>query len=268
MIATAHAACEQEEPFFDLKEFSWSGATISSMSSTLIANPLEKVNLSDWGEVARLIDHSLIRPNVTREQVVTLCQEALHFGFASVFVNPTHVAMVASALHSSPVKTGSTVGFPLGANLTSSKRAEAADLVRVGAQELDMVINIPAIKAKDRVLVENDIRAVAEVAHGAGALLKVILETYFLTVDEKILACELAVAAGADFVKTSTGLNGAGATIDDVALMRGVVGSRAGVKASGGIRTATAVAAMVKAGANRIGTSSGVEIMQQLGASL
>src|SRR5260370_32747630 len=164
--------------------------------------------------------------------------------------------MVASALHSSTVKTGSTVGFPLGANLTSSKRAEAADLVRVGAQELDMVINIPAIKAKDRVLVENDIRAVAEVAHGAGALLKVILETCFLTVDEKILACELAVAAGANFVKTSTGLNGAGATIDDVALMRGVVGSRAGVKASGAIATAPPRPPILKSPPNPIPTTT------------
>lgn len=238
------------------------------MSSTLIAISAEKVNLSDAGEVAQLIDHSLIRPDVTRTQVVAFCEEALHFKFASVFVNPTHVALVASVLRSSTVKTGSTVGFPLGANLTSSKRTEAADLVRIGTQELDMVINIAALKAKDRGLVENDIRAVAEVAHGAGALLKVIIETCFLTVDEKILACELAVAAGADFVKTSTALNGAGATVDDVALMRGVVGNRAGVKASGGIRTASALADMVKAGANRIGTSRGVDIMLELGASL
>src|SRR5260370_6947515 len=195
------------------------------MSSTLIANPLEKVNLSDWGEVARLIDYSLIRPNVTREQVVTLGAEALHFGIDAVFVNPTHVALVASALHSSPVKTGSTVGFPLGANLTSSKRAEAADLVRVGAQELDMVINIPALRAKDRVLVENDIRAVAEVAHGAGALLKVILETCFLTVDEKILACELAVAASGEFFKSSARRECAWASIQDVRLLGGGLGS-------------------------------------------
>jgi deoxyribose-phosphate aldolase len=238
------------------------------MSSTLIATTPDKINLSDWAEVARFIDHSRIQPGVTRPQVVSLCEEALHFGFASVFVNPTHVALAASVLRSSAVKIGSTVGFPLGANLTSTKRAEAADLVLLGTQELDMVINIAALKAKDRVLVENDIRAVAEVAHGAGAILKVILETCLLTVDEKILACELAVAAGADFVKTSTGLNGAGATVDDVALMRGVVGSRAGVKASGGIRTAEGLAAMVKAGANRIGTSSGLQIMQELGASL
>jgi len=237
------------------------------MSSTLIATTPDKINFSEWTEVAHLIDHSRIQPDVTRPQVISLCEEALHFGFASVFVNPTHVAVVASLLRSSAVKIGSTVGFPLGANLTSTKRAEAADLVLLGTQELDMVINIAALKAKERMLVENDIRAVAEVAHGAGAILKVILETCLLTVDEKILACELAVAAGADFVKTSTGLNGAGATVDDVALMRGVVGSRAGVKAAGGIRTAEGLAAMVKAGANRIGTSSGLQIMQELGAS-
>ncbi|HZR29324.1 MAG TPA: deoxyribose-phosphate aldolase [Terriglobales bacterium] len=237
------------------------------MSSTLIATTPDKINFSDWAEVARLIDHSRIQPGVTRPQVITLCEEALRFGFASVFVNPTHVALAASLLRSSVVKVGSTVGFPLGANLTSTKRAEAADLVLLGAQELDMVINIAALKAKDRVLVENDIRAVAEIAHGAGAILKVILETVILTVDEKILACELAVVAGADFVKTCTGLNGGGATVDDVALMRGVVGSRAGVKAAGGIRTAEGLAVMVKAGANRIGTSSGLQIMQELGAS-
>lgn len=238
------------------------------MSSTLIANIPEQLDFSDPSAVARLIDHSFIRPDVTRERVSAACDEAVRFGFATVFVNPTHVALAASALRSSKAKVGSTVGFPLGANLTSTKRAEAADLVLLGAEELDMVINISALKAKDRFLVENDMRAVAEVAHGSGAILKVILETCFLTVDEKILACELAVAAGADFVKTSTALNGPGATADDVALMRGVVGNRAGVKASGGVRSAAALAAMVKAGANRIGTSAGVDIMQELGASV
>ena len=214
-----------------------------------------------------MIDYSFIRPDVTRDRVSAACEEAIRFGFATVFVNPTHVALAASALRSSKTRVGSTVGFPLGANLTSTKRAEAGELLLLGAAELDMVVNISALKAKDRILVENDIRGVAEVAHGGGAILKVILETCFLTVDEKILACELAVAAGADFVKTSTALNGPGATADDVALMRGVVGNRAGVKASGGIRSAAALAAMVKAGANRIGTSAGVEIMQELGAS-
>jgi len=238
------------------------------MASTLIATVPEKINLSDWTEVAKFIDHSRIQPGVTRPQVIALCEEAVRFGFATVFVNPTHVAMASSLLRGTDIKLGSTVGFPLGANLTCTKRAEAADLVLLGAQELDIVINIAALKAKERVLVENDIRAVAEIAHNAGVLLKVILETCLLTVEEKILACELSVAAGADFVKTSTGLNGAGATVDDVALMRGVVGTRAGVKASGGIRTASAVADMVKAGANRIGTSSAVQIMQELGASL
>lgn len=236
--------------------------------ATLLANAPEKVNLSDWTEVARLIDHTRIQPAVTRPEVIALCEEAVHFGFATVFVNPTHLAAAALMLSGTGVKVGSTVGFPLGANLTSTKRAEAADLVLLGAQELDMVINIAALKAKDRAMVENDIRAVAEIAHDAGALLKVILETCLLAVEEKILACELAVVAGADFVKTSTGLFGAGATVDDVALMRGVVGDRAGVKASGGVRTASILADMVKAGANRIGTSSGIAIMQELGASL
>ena len=162
---------------------------------------------------------------------------------------------------------GAPVGFPQGANLTATKRAEARDLLRVGAHELDMVINIGALKSRERKLVENDIRAIVEIAHEAGALLKVILETSLLTVDEKILACELAVAAGADFVKTSTGFAGGGATAEDVALMRGVVGKRAGVKASGGIRSASELAAMLDAGANRIGTSAGVQIVQELGAT-
>jgi deoxyribose-phosphate aldolase len=238
------------------------------MVSTLIATPSEKLNLSDWTRVARLIDHSRIQPGVTRPEVITLCEEAVHFGFAAVFINPTHLAAAASMLSGTGVKAGSTVGFPLGSNLTTTKRAEAADLVRLGAEELDMVINVAALKAKDRVLVENDIRAVAEIAHGAGAILKVILETCLLAVEDKILACELSVVAGADFVKTSTGLFGKGATVDDVALMRGVVGDRAGVKASGGVRTAAILADMVKAGANRIGTSSALAIMQELGASL
>src|SRR5207248_1560112 len=153
-------------------------------------------------------------------------------------------------------------GFPFGANLTITERAEAADVVRLGAQELDMVLNVGALKSGERQLVENDIRAVVEIAHESGALLKVVLETVLLTIEEKILACQLALSAGADFVKTCTGFNGGAATTDDIALMRGVVGKRAGVKASGGVRTLAAVNAMVAAGANRIGTSSAVRIME------
>ncbi len=225
-----------------------------------------QLDLSDWKHVARILDHTLLRPEVTREQVTRLCEQALHYAFATAFVNPAYVNLAVSMLRGSAVRVGAPVGFPLGASLTSTKRAEAEDLVRVGAQELDMVMNIGALKSQNRRLVEADIRGVVEVAHGGGAILKVILETPLLTVDEKILACELSLAAGADFVKTATGFSGGGATADDVAMMRGVVGHRAGVKASGGVRTAADVAAMVEAGASRIGTSAGVQIMNELGA--
>jgi deoxyribose-phosphate aldolase len=238
------------------------------MSTTFTAIPAEKVNISDWRAVARIIDHTLLRPEATGDQVLRLCEEAARFEFATAFVHPTYVALATSALRGTSVKIGAPVGFPLGASLTTSKRAEARDLLRVGAQELDMVLNIGALKSRNRALVENDIRGVVEIAHDGGAILKVILETTLLTVDEKILACELAVAAAADFVKTSTGFAGGGATVDDVALMRGVVGRRAGVKASGGIRSARDLNAMLEAGANRIGTSAGVQIIQELGASL
>lgn len=231
------------------------------MPSTLTLSPTEKFDATDPRAVARLIDHTLLCAEATNTQIIRLCEEALAFGFAAVFVNPTWTALAASLLRSTSVKVGAPVGFPLGATLTSTKRSEAADLVRLGAQELDMVINVGALKSKNRIRVEDDIRAVVEIAHGAGALVKVILETGLLTVDEKILACELSVAAGADFVKTCTGFNGGYATIDDVALMRGVVGQRAGVKASGGIRTASAVAVLVEAGANRIGASASIQIM-------
>ncbi|HEV8522977.1 MAG TPA: deoxyribose-phosphate aldolase [Terriglobales bacterium] len=220
----------------------------------------------DWRSVARLIDHTLLRADTTRQQVAQLCAEATHFGFAAVFAHPTYLAQAVAALHLAPVKVGTTVGFPLGAALTTVKRFESAEAVRLGADEIDMVLNVGALKSGDRVLVESDIRSVAEIAHRAGAILKVILETALLTRDEKVLACELAVSAGADFVKTSTGFAGGGATVEDIALMRTVVGERAGVKASGGIRTAADVAAMLNAGADRLGTSSGVAIMLELGA--
>jgi deoxyribose-phosphate aldolase len=236
------------------------------MSTTFSPVTTTKINSADWRAVARVIDHTLLKPEATSEQAARLCEEAVRYEFATAFVHPTFVALAASIVSGTSVKVGAPVGFPLGANLTATKRAEAGDLLRVGARELDMVLNIGALKSRERGLVENDIRAVVEVAHDAGGILKVILETSLLTVDEKILACELAVAAGADFVKTSTGLAGGGATTDDVALMRGGVGNRAGVKASGGIRSAAELAAMLEAGANRIGTSAGVKIVQELGA--
>ena len=220
----------------------------------------------EWRSVAAIIDHTLLAPATTQQQILDLCQQAVQYGFACVFVNPTYAALAVSLLDGSNVKVGTPVGFPLGTSLTTTKRQEALDAIRLGVSELDMVINIGALKSGDRNLVQNDIKGVATLAHDAGAILKVIIETSLLTLEEKIIACELSVAAGADFVKTSTGFLEGGATIDDVALMRGVVGDRAGVKASGGLHTLQDVLAMVHAGANRIGTSSGIAILQELGA--
>jgi len=229
--------------------------------------PKSDIELTEWRAVASMIDHTLLKPESTREQVRALCQEAIHFGFASVFVHPCHVALAADLVCGMSVKAGTPIGFPQGATLSSVKQFEASEVLRLGAGELDMVINLAALKSGDTSLVESDIRGVVEVAHGADVLLKVILETALLTRPEKILACQLSQAAGADFVKTSTGLVG-GATVEDVALLRSIVGSRAGVKASGGIRTLSELTAMARAGASRIGTSSAVNIMRELQAPM
>jgi deoxyribose-phosphate aldolase len=233
------------------------------MSETL-THP--QLHTREWQAIAATIDHTLLKPEATRDQIIRLCEEAAYFGFATVCVNPWWVPLAASTLSGSGVKTATTIGFPLGANYTTVKRFEAAEAVRLGAQELDMVMNVGALKSRDRQSVQNDIAAVAEVAHTGGAILKVILETPLLTLEEKILSCELSLAGKADFVKTATGFLG-GATVEDVSLMRGVVGDRAGVKASGGIRTAATAQAMIEAGANRLGTSSGVVIVRELGAN-
>jgi deoxyribose-phosphate aldolase len=231
--------------------------------SQILTDP--QLQIRGWQAVAGSIDHTLLKPETTQEQVSALCREAVHFGFAAVCVNPWWISLAATLLQGTPVKVGTTIGFPLGANHTTVKRFEAEEAIRLGAQELDMVINIGALKSGDRQSVQNDIGAVVEVAHGGGAIAKVILEAPLLSLEEKILGCELSLAAKADFVKTATGFFG-GATVADVSLMRGVVGTRSGVKASGGIRTAAAAQAMLEAGANRLGTSSGVAIMHELGA--
>jgi len=222
--------------------------------------------LQDWHAVASLIDHTLLGAAATSGDVSKLCSEAKRFGFYSVMVNPAWVALAAAQVHGSPVKVGTVVGFPLGANLSVTKLAEAEAAVQNGAHDLDMVINIGALKAGDRVLVQTEIRSLAKMAHTHDAILKVILETALLSQEEKILACALAAEAGADFVKTSTGFAASGATAADVALMRGVVGHNVGVKAAGGIRTAAQLAEMVDAGANRIGASASVAIVRELGA--
>jgi deoxyribose-phosphate aldolase len=232
--------------------------------SQILTDP--QLQIRGWKAIAGSIDHTLLKPEASRDQIIRLCDEAASFGFAAVCVNPWWIGLAASILRGTSVKVATTIGFPLGANHTTVKRFEAEEAIRLGAHELDMVMNIGALKSGDRQSVQNDIAAVAEVAHAGGAILKVILETPLLTLEEKILSCELSLASKAAFVKTATGFFG-GATADDVSLMRGVVGDRAGVKASGGIRTAAAAQAMIEAGANRLGTSSGVAIVRESGAS-
>jgi len=220
-----------------------------------------KQAFADSHSVAALLDHTLLKPEATDAQVMQHCQEALEFGFACVVTNPCWTALVHSHLQGSPVKTAAVVGFPLGASLMTSKREEADELLRLGAREIDMVLNIGALRSGNRKLVQQDIRAVVDVAH---ALVKVILETCLLTLEEKILASELSIAAGADFLKTSTGFSTGGATVHDVGLLRGVAGNRCEVKASGGIRTLADVRKMVEAGATRIGTSASVAILREM----
>src|SRR5262245_3393604 len=232
------------------------------MSETLTQPQLQ---VRGWQAIAGTIDHTILKPETSQEQIIRLCEEAARFGFAAVCVNPWWIGEASSALRGTSVKVATTIGFPLGANHTTVKRFEALEAVRLGAQELDMVMNIGALKSRERQSVQNDIAAVAEVAHAHGAILKVILETPLLSLEEKILSCELGLAGKADFLKTATGFFG-GATVADVSLMRGVAGERAGIKASGGIRTAADAEAMIVAGANRLGTSSGIAIVRELGA--
>ncbi len=212
--------------------------------------------------LARMIDHTLLRPEATPDQVARLCQEAREYHFASACVNPTYVRLAAQLLAGSEAKVCSVAGFPLGASTSETKAFEARRAIEDGAHEVDMVINVGALKASNEDQVKDDIVGVVEACHEAGALCKVIIEAGLLTEEEKRLACQLAQEAGADFVKTSTGFIAGGAAVEDVALMRSVVGDSMGVKASGGIKTYEQARALVEAGASRIGTSSGVQIME------
>jgi deoxyribose-phosphate aldolase len=213
--------------------------------------------------VAALIDHTLLKPDATRDDIKKLCEEAAKFGFASVCVNPWNVAQAAELLRGSCVRVCTVVGFPLGATLPQVKIYEAEQAIKLGAQEIDMVENIGALKSGRDEVVEQDICGVVEACHRSGAICKVILETTLLTNDEKIRASVAAKNAGADFVKTSTGFASGGATAEDVALMRAAVGAGMGIKASGGIRTFDDVKKMVSAGATRIGASASVKIIEQ-----
>jgi deoxyribose-phosphate aldolase len=222
--------------------------------------------LENSSTVASLIDHTLLKPEATESDIGRLCAEARQWGFASVCLNPCWVVFASKALRGSPVKVCTVVGFPLGANTAEIKLAEAAAALHQGALELDMVQNIGALRSGALGLVSKEIQELATLAHTHAALLKVILETCLLSQEQKIIACRLAVEAGADFVKTSTGFSSSGATVADIELMRRTVGPAVGVKASGGVRTLAALRQMVAAGATRIGTSSGVAIIGELAA--
>ena len=212
-------------------------------------------------EMAKYIDHTLLKPEATIDAVDTLCEEAISYGFKAVCINSAHVARVVRKLRETGVDVCTVVGFPLGAMHMRAKAFEAENALADGAQELDMVINVGALKSGDLKTVEADIMAVRQVA-ATPAILKVIIETCLLTEAEKIEACEIVKRTGADFVKTSTGFSSGGATVNDVALMRGIVGNEMGVKASGGIKDYATAVAMIKAGANRLGVSAGIAIVE------
>jgi len=231
-------------------------AGASRFSATLGINHVD-------GDIARLIDHTLLKPDATQAQIAQLCHEARQYGFAAVCVNPTHVKLCADLLKGTDVAVCTVVGFPLGATPSEVKAYEAQQAIDDGATEIDMVINIGALKGGEYDLVERDIAMVTRTCHNNGALCKVIIEAALLTDEEKVKACELAKKAGADYVKTSTGFGPGGATVADVALMRRVVGPRMGVKAAGGIRSYAEAKGMVQAGATRIGASAGVKIVQE-----
>ena len=231
-------------------------AGASRVSSRLGALPQD-------ANIARYIDHTLLKADATQDQIAQLCYEARSHHFASVCVNPTHVRLCAQLLKGSDVKVCTVVGFPLGATPPSVKAYETQQTIRDGATEIDMVINVGALKSRDYRAVHEDIAAVVRTAHAGNALVKVIIEAALLTNEEKVIACQLSKAAGADFVKTSTGFGPGGATVEDVALMRRVVGPDLGVKAAGGVRNYADTQAMIAAGATRVGASAGVAIVSE-----
>lgn len=209
--------------------------------------------------IAKMIDHTVLKAFSTREDVIKVCKEAKEYGFFSVCINPTHIELAKKELEGSTVKVCTVIGFPLGVNTSEVKAFETKDAIAKGAHEVDMVINIGALKDKEYDLVYNDIKAVVDAANKE-ALVKVIIETCYLTDEEKKIACELSVKAGADYVKTSTGFGTGGSTPEDIKLMRDVVGPNIGVKASGGVRTTEDAIKVIDAGASRIGASASISI--------
>lgn len=212
-------------------------------------------------KLARMIDHTLLKPDATQKEIEKLCEEAKHYGFASVCINPSNVKLCVKLLHNTDVKVCTVIGFPLGATSSVVKTFEAEQAIKDGAREVDMVINIGMLKSGEYEYVKEDILSVVRVAHSFGVLTKVIIETGLLTDKEKVKACKLAKHAGADFVKTSTGFVKGGATVSDIALMRKTVGAKLGIKASGGVRSQKEALTLIASGANRIGASASVKIV-------
>jgi len=235
-------------------------------NGTFDAIAFAEQTLSSWQALAAVIDHTLLKPDATRAQVENLCDQAVRYRFACAMINPVWASTAVNMLSGTGIPVGVVIGFPLGASLVSTLRHEADALTRLGVRELDMVLPVGQLKSGNHPAVLHTIHAAATVAHHHGAILKVILETCLLTVEEKLRASEIAIQAGADFLKTSTGFSTSGATSADVALLRGVAGARCGVKASGGIRTLADVRNMLEAGANRVGASASVAIVRELGA--
>ncbi len=231
-------------------------AGASRLTATLGTTPQDS-------NIARMIDHTLLKQDASQDQIAQLCYEARKHEFASVCVNPTHVKLSAQLLKGSPVKVCTVVGFPLGATPFAVKAFETQQAIRDGATEIDMVINIGALKSKDYQTVQEDIGAVVRAAHAGNAIVKVIIEAAFLTDEEKVIASQLSKMAGAEFVKTSTGFGPGGATVHDVALMRRVVGPSIGIKAAGGVRNYADAQMMIAAGATRLGASAGIKIVKE-----
>lgn len=261
-----------------LKDFYCAGGTCEGWEKNVVHQPAAVKNIIDNGasriaagigvgesisdtSLARMIDHTLLKPEATEEEIIQLCAEAKQYDFASVCINPCYVSLCSDILKNTNVKVCSVIGFPLGANKTETKRFEAEKALDEGAKEIDMVINVGKLKGGDYKYVFNDINQITLAAKKAGAVCKVIIESALLNDEEKIKACMLAKNAGADFVKTSTGFSKGGATAGDVALMRYVVGSAVGVKASGGVRSYEDAKLMIESGADRIGASASVKIV-------
>jgi deoxyribose-phosphate aldolase len=213
-------------------------------------------------QLAKMIDHTLLKPSALRNAIVRLCDEAKSHGFATVCINPTYVSLASKLLRGSDVKVCTVIGFPLGANISPVKAYEAERAIADGAEELDMVINIGAVKSGDLLLVKEDIAAVLEVARRGNVILKVIIETCYLSDEEKVQICQLILDLGCDFVKTSTGFGDYGAKVEDVQLLRKIAGTQMGVKAAGGIRTYEDALKMINAGASRLGASTGIRILE------